>query len=263
MSRPLTIDTALIGRPRGLYIAVLQLLDDVHSNRAEARQVFIEAVRILLEMRDEQQYRLSSLKESLRRGVGTLPLASEAIVALIQQHLAVGRTSRLPVLIVAAAYRAAGVSLGEWARPLNAHNAADFQTGAIGDVEVCLVGDNNAVTVYEMKDREVSRNDIDVAITKIANRDVKPDNYIFITTEPIHQGVVEYASTVYGEIGGTEIVILDCIGFLRHFLHFFYRRRTDFLEAYQEFMLNEPDSAVSFPVKEAFLALRQAAEADV
>ncbi len=33
-----------------------------------------------------------------------------------------------------------------------------------------------------------------------------------------------------------------------------------FLEAYQELVLEEPESAVSQPLKEAFLALRQAAE---
>ena len=38
--------------------------------------------------------------------------------------------------------------------------------------------------------------------------------------------------------------------------------RITYLDAYQAFVLAEPDSAVSQPLKEAFLALRQAAEAD-
>lgn len=59
---------------------------------------------------------------------------------------------------------------------------------------------------------------------------------------------------------GVEMVVLDCIGFLRHFLHLFYRLRMRFLEAYQELLLAELESAVSQPLKEAFLALRQAAE---
>jgi DNA adenine methylase len=57
-----------------------------------------------------------------------------------------------------------------------------------------------------------------------------------------------------------EIVVLDCVGFLRHFLHLFHRLRTDFLDAYQELLLAEPDSAVSHALKEAFLTLRKAAE---
>ncbi len=63
-------------------------------------------------------------------------------------------------------------------------------------------------------------------------------------------------------VGGTEIAVLNCLGFVRHFLHFFHRLRVDFLNAYQELLLAEPDSAVKQPLKEAFLSLRQAAEAD-
>lgn len=55
-------------------------------------------------------------------------------------------------------------------------------------------------------------------------------------------------------------MILDCLGFLKHFLHLFHRIRTDFLDAYQEMVMAEPDSAVSQALKEAFLVLRQAAE---
>lgn len=65
---------------------------------------------------------------------------------------------------------------------------------------------------------------------------------------------------VLDEIGGVEIAVLDCLSFLRHFLHLFHRLRLEFLEAYQGFVLAEPESAVSQPLKEAFLALRQAAE---
>ena len=74
--------------------------------------------------------------------------------------------------------------------------------------------------------------------------------------------MAEYAAAFYEETGGTEIAILDCIGFLRHFLHLFHRVRADYLNAYQSLVLNEPDSAVSQSLKEAFLGLRQAAETD-
>jgi DNA adenine methylase len=64
---------------------------------------------------------------------------------------------------------------------------------------------------------------------------------------------------VYERTGGIEFAILDCIGFVRHFLHLFHRHRTAFLDAYQALLLSEPESAVSFALKQAFLALRQAA----
>ena len=63
-------------------------------------------------------------------------------------------------------------------------------------------------------------------------------------------------------MGSTEIAIVDCIGFLRHFLHFFHRKRIDFLNAYQSLVLADPDSSVSVPLKSALLSLRLAAESE-
>ena len=123
------------------------------------------------------------------------------------------------------------------------------------------MNDNSVVTCYEMKDKRVMRHDIDVALPKIAEQGVSLDNYIFITTEPIDDEVMQYAKSLYNRIG-VEFAILTCTGFLRHFLHLFHRHRGHFLEQYQTFVLMEPDSSVSQPLKEAFLSLRRAAEVD-
>ncbi len=110
----------------------------------------------------------------------------------------------------------------------------------------------------------ITINDINNAIQKITLRveqtGYKTDNYIFITTETIHKDVEDYAANLYEKTGGIEIAVLDCLGFLRHFLHLFHRLRMQFVEEYQKLVLAEPDSAVSQPLKEAFLALRQAVE---
>jgi hypothetical protein len=87
------------------------------------------------------------------------------------------------------------------------------------------------------------------------------EQYIFVTTERVESEVREYAAKQYKELGGIEIAILDCIGFLRHFLHLFYRLRTQFLDACQEMVLAQPESGVNQALKEAFLALRKAAQA--
>lgn len=256
----LTTDRELVGRPRELYRKTLQLLEDVAEKRIDAELVFVETVRVLLQLRDEKQARMESLLDSLERTEGALPLSSEAIITLISQHLACKKASRLPVLIVAAAYQVTGDRLGERILPLHAHNAADLQTGACGDVEICLVGDDAVVTAYEMKLKRVTREDIDAAMTKIAKAPKRINNYLFVTTDKIDPDVSEYAAKFYEESGGIEIAILDCIGFLRHFLHLFHRVRVDYLNAYQKLVLDEPNSAVSQSLKEAFLALRQAAE---
>ena len=256
----LTTDRELVGRPPALYKKTLELLEDAAEQRIPTDVLFVETVRVLLQLRNEKLSRMKSLLEALKRTEGSLPLSSEAIVALISQHLACKNASRLPVLVVAAAYQSAGSRLSENILPLTPHNAADLQTGSLGDVELCLVGDDSVVTVYEMKMKCVTRNDIDVAVTKIARAPKQIHNYLFVTTDVIDPIVAEYAATFYEKTDGTEIAILGCIGFLRHFLHLFHRIRVDYLNAYQILILNEPDSAVKQTLKEAFLVLRQTAE---
>lgn len=256
----LTPDLDLVGRPPKLYQAVLELLTCVHTNKVSAEDVLAEIVRCLLIYRNERKQRINILLEAVKSSEDTIPLSAEAIVTLIQQHLNCPRSSRLPVLVVAAAYKAAERHLGERVLPLQSHTAADKQTKALGDLEISLRDENDVITSYEMKTRKVTKVDIDNALQKIINREKKIDNYIFITTDVIEDEVSDYAASIYDRTGGIEVVVLDCIGFLRHFLHLFYRLRIQFLEVYQRILLQEPDSAVRQELKEAFIALRQAAE---
>ena len=259
---PLNVDTELVGRPRDLYKNTLLVLDDVAKGKISAERVLTETIRLLLVVRDERKARIDTLVKGFEQGMGALPLCVEAIVTLLEQHLACKHSSRLPVLMVAAAYTAADSKLGERVRPLRSHTAADEQTGAAGDVEICLTNEEQIVTVYEMKSKQVVRDDIDRALQKILDVGPRIDNYIFITTDTMEPVVREYAASMYEKTNGTEIAILDCIGFVRHFLHLFHRLRTTFLDCYQDLVLHEPASAVSQPLKEAFLTLRQAAESD-
>lgn len=260
MDQTLTTKVVLVGRPMVMYHDALQLLDDVRSGRVSAKDVLDESIRLLLLERDARKVRLKTLLSGVGRVVGALPLSSEDTVNLVEQHLRCKGSSRLLVLIVAAAYEAAKTRLGERVLNLTAHNAADEQTGAVGDVQITLLGEDKVVTSYEMKNKAVQRGDIDRALQKIAAQGKDVQNYIFISTEAVSDDIREYARSKYDETGGVEIAILDCIGFLRHFLHLFHRLRKDFLDQYQVLVLQEADSAVSQALKEAFLALRQAAE---
>lgn len=132
----------------------------------------------------------------------------------------------------------------------------------MGDIEITLINDDEVVTCYEMKAKEVTQADIDAALAKLSTAQSHIDNYIFITTGPIDKEVAAYAASLYRATDGIEFVILDCLGFLRHFLHLFHRLRIEFLDTYQALVLNEPDSAVNQPLKELFLTLRRAAEVD-
>ncbi|MGB3638293.1 MAG: restriction endonuclease, SacI family [Rivularia sp. (in: cyanobacteria)] len=256
----LTPEVNLVGRPAILYKTVLQLLDDVHQKRVSAENLLAETIRFLIIVRNEKQQRIASLLADLKTLKNAIPLSAEAIVKLIEQHLNCRNSSRLPVLIVAAAYQTASNYLQQSFLPLASHNAADEQTGALGDVEITLLNDENIITCYEMKMKKVSVEDINRALQKIRDSQQRIDHYIFITTDTIEVSVQEYAADIYEQTGGIEVVVLDCISFLRHFLHLFHRLRMNFIEAYQQLVLDESESAVNQALKEAFLALRQAAE---
>lgn len=258
----LTPEVDLQGKPAILYQTVLRLLGDVEEGRVLASDLLSEAIRVLLVIKEENRSRLENLVTALRQSQveGAMPLSAEAVVRLIEQHLASPNAARLPVLIVAAAYHVASQHLGERILALQAHNAADEQTGALGDVEITLVDDERVVTSYEMKMKRVTVEDIDRALQKVAGAKGRVDHYVFITTDVIDEQVRRYAAEQYARTGGTEFVVLDCIGFLRHFLHLFHRLRMGFLEAYQELVLGEPESAVRQELKETLLTLRRAAE---
>lgn len=250
------------GSPPQLYENAIDLLNDVQDSRVSAEDLLAETIRWLVSIRDENQRRLESLLSALKttQTEGALPLSAEAIVKLIEQHMASPNASRLPVLVVAAAYKAAARHLGERVLALQPHNAADEQTGALGDVEITLEDDDRVITSYEMKMKRVTIEDIDRALQKIGGYSSRIDNYIFITTDVIEETARIYAAEQYARTGGTEVVVLSCIGFLRHFLHLFHRLRIQFLDAYQEFVLAEPESAVRQELKETFLTLRRATE---
>ena len=253
-------DTELNGKHPAAYTAVLGLLNDVHDNVLKGGPILNELVRLLIVQRDKNREAISTKLEQLElvESDSFVPLSSENIVNLIKGQFDIAGASRLPVLLVTAAYNCIEGKLGEKVLPLNAHNAADSQTGSLGDVEVTLRSDDEIVTVYEMKMKRVIDTDILGALTKLVGRK-KIDNYIFITTDVIDPIVQSQARDLYTKYG-VEFVILDCIGFVRHFLHLFHRHRVDFLNAYQKLILSEPPNTVPQTQKELWLAARLAAE---
>ncbi len=259
INQTLTLDMELVGRPREMYKAVIELLNDVQTGKITAESLLSQVIYDLIKIKNENQQRLKSLLDNLENA-GGIPLSSEQILTLIKQHLQCKGSSRLPVLVVAAAYKAAEQQLGEQIMPLESHNAADEQTGCLGDIEITLINDDKIVTSYEMKQKRVTRDDLERALHKILNQNMHINNYIFITTEPIDPEVEEYSKYLYELTKGIEFAILDCLGFLKHFLHLFHRIRINYLNEYQTLLLAEPASAVSQELKEAFLSLRQVAE---
>ena len=262
ISTALAAPMVIAGTPRKMYEELILLLDDAYTGKVAPEDMLAECIRVLLLLRDERDTRIKQLLGELATSRTETPLSSEEIVDLVRRHMESPNASRLPVLVVAAAYMAAAGRIGETVRPLLFHNAADSQTGAIGDVEITLIDDDKTVTTYEMKDKAVTVEDIDIAVKKLATSSKHPDNFLFVTTAPIDGKVLQCARSLYKITGGIEFAILDCLQFLRHFLHLFHRLRAEFLETYQQLVLDEPESAVNQPLKEAFLTLRRQVEYD-
>lgn len=108
MNVPLARPLVISGRPRRMYADTIQLLDDVYRGRITAEELLVETLRQLLLLRQEQEGRMQQLLRELSSSYSSIPLSSEDIITLIEQHLKSPKSSRLPVLVVAAAYKAAG-----------------------------------------------------------------------------------------------------------------------------------------------------------
>ncbi len=261
-----TVETALAKssfekcRPTYVYYDMMDILDYVETHPQESKGILTQLIKDLIDIKKRNDETVAQMVSQLSFQKSK-ELSSEEITTLLVQHLQCKGSSRLPVLMFAAAYQSVQPFFQEEAKPLKAHNAADKQTGAIGDIEITLTNEDRTVTCYEMKKKRVTTDDIFVCVEKIGKQKVKPDNYIIITTEPIDREVKDLAFSFYDKIG-VEIAVLDCIGFINHFLHFFHRYRTVFLDNYQKLVLTEPNSSVSQPLKEAFLSLRKVAESN-
>ena len=118
----------------------------------------------------------------------------------------------------------------------------------MGDVEICLLG--TAVRyLYEMKNRQgVTVRCIEPAVTKIARYRAVSIIHLY-PTEIIEESVANYAVKWYEETGARKSPSWTCIGFTKHFCALCSPRQPDFLNAYQEMVMTEPDSAVSQRLK--------------
>lgn len=102
----LTPGLNMSGRPKAVYDALLQLLDDAHTGQITGEQLLAETIRQLVLFRDEKQRRMESLLDGLKSRHEDVEISAEQIVTIVEQHLANRGSSRLPVLVIAAVYRA-------------------------------------------------------------------------------------------------------------------------------------------------------------
>lgn len=115
----LTRDLNIEGRPKSLYRETLEVMDEVYEGNVSAEDVLAETIRALLIFKETKESSLAALMQSLQGSREAPPLSSEGIVTLVEQHLKSPNASRLPVLVVAAAYSSASEYLREETCPLS------------------------------------------------------------------------------------------------------------------------------------------------
>lgn len=130
--------------------------------------------------------------------------------------------SRLPVLALYAVYTELLKELqrynGKMLKPLEAHSAADSQTGSIGDIEV-LNTDGSAFEAVEVKHQiVVSKAIVDSVKQKIKGSRV--DRYYILTTSPSHEPSAEVLAEAekIQKLLGTQVIVNGVIPTLRYYL---------------------------------------------
>jgi hypothetical protein len=181
-------------------------------------------------------------------------LSAGLVFGFIQNLLRCPGSGRLQQLAVAAMFQIIGRDSG---RARKFISASPVQPLSVPLIE-CDDPDRG-VSVYCRSSGVITRTAIEPMLARLLTSVERPSHVVWVTADPIDPMVLEYAAGVYERTGGIEFAVLDCLEFVRHFLHLFHRHRTAFLDAYQSLVLREPDSAVSFALKKAFLVLREAA----
>jgi len=249
----------LVGKPKEVYAALVSLLQDVEQGRLTAEGCLTEVIRQLVLMREAQRESIERLLASAQTRTGEL--SAQQITEIVGEHLRQPRSSRLPVLVIAAVYEVIAEITGKTLRELSSHTAADTRTGALGDIEIVLPAQSHPYTVYEVKARSLRRSDIDTALQKLAQSSVPVAQYVFVVTSPVPEEVRLYLNEVNSRYSETELQIFDCVQTLNHFLHLFYERRMEFLEKYTNLVMQ--DRAVSQKLKEKLLELVRVAETPI
>ena len=155
--------------------------------------------------------------------------------------------SRLPVLALYAVYTVLLKEMhrydGKQLKPLEAHSAADSQTGAVGDIEV-LNEDGTTFEAVEVKHQiPISKAIVDTAKQKI--RGSRLDRYYILTTSRQHDPSKEVAEEVESVklLLGTQMIVNGIVPTIKYYL----RLMTNPGSVLPEYVkLLESDAAIGF-----------------
>ena len=126
-------------------------------------------------------------------------------------------------------------------------------------IELECPDNRRGMTLYHLVSRRITLATLGRAARRMSKTLNRPAWYVVVTPGLMHSKPHQIQQRLYEMSDGVEFRVFDCHGFLNHFLDLYHQHRTELLEQYQTLVLGEPDSAVSFALKQAFLALLAAA----
>ena len=196
------------------------------------------------------------MSERIKQQQTDQPPSASVVLGFVENVLRGPRAGRLKELAIAAAFQiiASNSQPVEWV-------VVESENQLCPGTQFETDDPNRGKEVYRQVAIAITGAVIDEAVTSATRGSNSPAHITIVTTDAIDPAVREHAAGVYQKTGGIEFAILDCLGFVRHFLYLFHRHRVAFLDAYQALVLNEPESAANFAFKQIFLALLQAATA--
>jgi DNA adenine methylase len=232
-NRPYKKEDFVKSRPSSVYNALVDVLTKVNEDSTLAKPLLVATFAKLIFLRDAY-----ALKLALQKSAAMLskePTITE-IIEILETHAAQPRASRLPVLMYAAAHDIFLDGSSYTRKKLLAHNAADKQTGATGDIEIIEKLTGRLITSIEIKSRAITEEDVNIGVEKALVH--LPVAYFFASTVAPTDRISKYAESFSGKV---QFRVWDIFEFIASVLCMWPERRSEFLEDYKKLVLEDAD----------------------
>ena len=245
---PYTLDYPGKIKPQETKRAFLQLIDQVQCQGLSAYEILKYVFKLLIKQRDDQNIELAKPH--------SLSIAS--IIKLLEKHFTFHYTthgaSRLPTLAVYAAYQCMMAQVarynGKLLCPLESHNAADSQSGRIGDIDV----NNKNGSAFEGVE---IKHEIPITTQLVADAYEKfkvhnTDRYYLLTTANMDAAdweSIEKEVARIRKIHGCQVIVNGVYTSLKYYLRLL-NDPAEFIDKYVELL--KQDETVKFQHKTAW-----------
>ena len=247
-AHPYTLDYPGKITPKNVKDAFLGIIDSVQVQRVDAKKILLYLFKLLIKQRDAMNIELAKPHS----------LSISKIVNLLEKHFTYHYTcfgaSRLPSLAIYAAYES---MMGEVARydnkilcSLANHNAADAQSGRIGDVDVNN-SNGSAFEGVEIKHEiQITKQLVTDAYEKFKIHNT--DRYYLLTTANMDSAdwdAIDSEIQRIAQIHGCQVIVNGVYSTLKYYLRLL-KDPAEFIDHYVELL--KKDETIKFQHKMAW-----------